>query len=91
MQLSLTGNGPQLTTLLQRTLFARLRKAEQFLYLQTLSSIWIVIFYPAYMSRTAYKVIGWLVGNDRSYAEHADTVAVSLYIRNLSENVTMFA
>jgi hypothetical protein len=75
----------------QRTLFARLRKAEQFLYIQLLSSIWIITFYPAYMSRTAYRLFKWLLGAERSYADHAESVATTLYIRNLSENVTMVA
>lgn len=76
---------------LQRTLFARLRSTEQFLYIQVLSSVWIITFYPVWMSRTAYKVISWLAGTDRTYVEHADSIATSLYIRNLSENVTMVA
>lgn len=75
----------------QRTLFARLRKAEQFLYLQVLSSAWIIAFYPIYMSRTSYKLIKWLGGYDKSYEEHADAIAITLYVRNLSENVTMVA
>lgn len=43
------------------------------------------------MSRTSYRVIKWLGGYDKSYAQHADAVATSLYVRNLSENVTMVA
>lgn len=78
-------------TLSQRTLFARLRKAEQFLYIQLLSSIWIITFYPAWMSRTAYRLFKWLFGAERTYAEHAESVAMNLYVRNLSENVTMVA
>lgn len=75
----------------QRTLFARLRRAEQFLYIQVLSSIWIVTFYPIWMSRTTWRILRFLAGYEKSYSEHADSVATNLYVRNLSENVTMVA
>jgi len=74
-----------------RTLFVRLRKAEQFLYLQVISSVWIITFYPVYMSKTMHRLLKWSVGYDKSYLEHTDTVATTLYVRNLSENVTMVA
>ncbi|CAD6581455.1 MAG: hypothetical protein CYPHOPRED_001578 [Cyphobasidiales sp. Tagirdzhanova-0007] len=74
-----------------RTLFARLRKAEQFLYIQIFSSIWIVTFYPVWMSRTTWRMLRFLAGYEKTYSEHTDSIATNLYVRNLSENVTMIA
>lgn len=74
-----------------RNLFARLRSPDQAVYIQLLSSSWVVVFYPIMMSRTYHGVLKWAVGYDREWEEHAEGICTLLYLRNLSENVTMAA
>ncbi|KAM0753032.1 hypothetical protein T439DRAFT_311710 [Meredithblackwellia eburnea MCA 4105] len=74
-----------------RNLFARLRSPDQALYIQLLSSSWVVVWYPLSMSRTFHRFLCWAVAFDRDWEEYSENVATMLYLRNLSENVTMVA
>jgi len=74
-----------------RNLFARLRSPDQAVYIQLLSSSWVIVFYPITMSRTYHRALRWAIGNDKEWEEHAEGICTVLYLRNLSENVTMAA
>ncbi|KAL8293646.1 hypothetical protein RQP46_000347 [Phenoliferia psychrophenolica] len=74
-----------------RNLFARLRSPDQALYIQLLSSSWVIIWYPVSMSRTFHRFLRWAVGFEKDWDEYADNIGTMLYLRNLSENVTMAA
>lgn len=72
-----------------RNLFARLRSPDQAVYIQLLSSSWVVLFYPLQMTRTWHRGLQWAIGYDKEWEDHAEGICSILYLRNLSENVTM--
>ncbi|CAH7667491.1 hypothetical protein PPACK8108_LOCUS1892, partial [Phakopsora pachyrhizi] len=72
-----------------RNLFARLKDPSQYLTVQILSSSWILIYYPISMSKLYHKILTVFFSYGKTYAEHLETVAHALYLRNLAENVTM--
>ncbi|KAI5481736.1 hypothetical protein MNV49_000013 [Pseudohyphozyma bogoriensis] len=74
-----------------RNLFARLRSPDQALYIQILSSSWVIIWYPINMSKTFHRLLVWAVGYNKEWEEHAEGICTLLYLRNLAENVTMVA
>ncbi|GAA5987753.1 hypothetical protein JCM10908_007199 [Rhodotorula pacifica] len=74
-----------------RTLFARLRSPDQAVYITLLSSVLVVAWYPISMSKTCWRVMRRTVGVDVEWEEYAVNRGTELYIRNLSENVTMVA
>ncbi|GAA6004213.1 uncharacterized protein JCM10292_007293 [Rhodotorula paludigena] len=74
-----------------RNLFARLRSPDQAAYITLLSSSFVVLWYPLSMSKTFWRVLRWTVGMDLDWQEYAEQKGQELYLRNLSENVTMIA
>ncbi|KAH9813758.1 hypothetical protein DFH28DRAFT_895467 [Melampsora americana] len=74
-----------------RNLFARLKDPSQYLTVQILSSSWILIYYPVSMSKLFHRILTLFFSYGKSYADHLETVAHALYIRNLAENVTMLS
>ncbi|GAA5873418.1 hypothetical protein JCM3774_000779 [Rhodotorula dairenensis] len=74
-----------------RTLFARLRSPDQAVYITLLSSVLVVAWYPVSMSKTCWRILRRTVGAEPEWSEYAANRGTELYIRNLSENVTMIA
>lgn len=60
-----------------RNLFARLRSPDQALYIQLLSSSWVVVWYPISMSRTFHRILKWTIGFDKEWEEYAEGVGAS--------------
>jgi hypothetical protein len=57
-----------------RTLFARLRSPDQYAFIQLLSSIWIISFYPLSMTRLFHKALQWFLGYEKTLEEHRDVM-----------------
>ncbi|SCV69809.1 BQ2448_1203 [Microbotryum intermedium] len=74
-----------------RSLFARLRSPDQAVYIQLLSSSFVILWYPLSMCRPFHSLLKLVTGLTREYEEYAEDVGTMLYLRNLSENVTMAA
>ncbi|GAA6049750.1 hypothetical protein JCM3770_004440 [Rhodotorula araucariae] len=74
-----------------RNLFARLRSPDQAVYITLLSSSVVVLWYPVSMSRTFWRILRWSTGMDLDWPEYVAQKGEELYLRNLSENVTMIA
>ncbi|BGP48888.1 hypothetical protein JCM10450v2_004767 [Rhodotorula kratochvilovae] len=74
-----------------RNLFARLRSPDQAVYITLLSSSVVVLWYPVSMSRTFWRILRWGTGLELDWPEYAAQKGQELYLRNLSENVTMIA
>ncbi|SGY13940.1 BQ5605_C010g06006 [Microbotryum silenes-dioicae] len=74
-----------------RSLFARLRSPNQAVYIQLLSSSFVILWYPLSMCRPFHSLLKFVTGLTQEYEEYAEDVGTMLYLRNLSENVTMVA
>ncbi|KAM0789179.1 hypothetical protein ACM66B_000027 [Microbotryomycetes sp. NB124-2] len=74
-----------------RNLFARLRSPDQAFWIQLLSSSFVIVWYPMSMSKSFHRLLVWVFGVDKDWEEYAESVGTMLYLRNLSENVTMAA
>lgn len=74
-----------------RALYARLRSPQQFMLLQLLSSTTLVIFHPLTMSPAWHSLLALLRLNTQPYASYAKFCRRSIFIRTLSENVSMAA
>ncbi|GAA6032628.1 hypothetical protein JCM8097_004850 [Rhodosporidiobolus ruineniae] len=74
-----------------RNLFARLRSPDQAVWITLLSSSVVIVVYPISMSRTCWRVLRWAVGMDLEYEDYLAEKGRELYLRNLSEVVTMIA
>ncbi|KAK4057154.1 hypothetical protein OIO90_001649 [Microbotryomycetes sp. JL221] len=74
-----------------RNLFARLRSPDQAFWIQLLSSSFVIVWYPLSMSRRFHRFLIWAFDVDKDWEEYAESVGTMLYLRNLSENVTMVA
>ncbi|GAA5900190.1 hypothetical protein JCM8208_002045 [Rhodotorula glutinis] len=74
-----------------RNLFARLRSPDQAAYITLLSSSVVVVWYPLSMSKTVWRLLRWSTGLEQDWDEYAASKGEELYLRNLSESVTMIA
>lgn len=79
-----------LTASAQRStaLFARLRSPDQFVIIQTASTLWVIVFQPTILSQPVH----WLMqkfGYNKTLEQHRDLQALSFYLRNLAANTTM--
>ncbi|BGP00177.1 hypothetical protein NBRC10513v2_004401 [Rhodotorula toruloides] len=72
-----------------RNLFARLRSPDQAAWITLLSSSFVIVLYPISMSKTFYRLLNATIGVDMEYAAYVANKGTELYLRNLSENVTM--
>ncbi|GEM07875.1 hypothetical protein Rt10032_c04g1892 [Rhodotorula toruloides] len=72
-----------------RNLFARLRSPDQAAWITLLSSSFVIILYPISMSKSFYRLLNATVGTDVDYPDYVANKGTELYLRNLSENVTM--
>ncbi|BGP16938.1 hypothetical protein JCM10213v2_004946 [Rhodosporidiobolus nylandii] len=74
-----------------RNLFARLRSPDQAAWITLLSSSIVIVVYPVTMSRTFWRILRFFTGLDLEWEDYAAEKGQELYLRNLSEVVTMVA
>ncbi|GAA5891660.1 hypothetical protein JCM6882_006159 [Rhodosporidiobolus microsporus] len=74
-----------------RNLFARLRSPDQAAWITALSSSVVIIVYPLTMSRTFWRLLRWAIGLPLEWEDYVAEKGRELYLRNLSEVVTMIA
>ncbi|GAA5878540.1 hypothetical protein JCM8547_008788 [Rhodosporidiobolus lusitaniae] len=74
-----------------RNLFARLRSPDQAAWITLLSSSVVIVVYPLTMSKAFWRILRWTVGLDVDWEDYAAEKGRELYLRNLSEVVTMVA
>ncbi|KAK6214079.1 hypothetical protein LQW54_004681 [Pestalotiopsis sp. IQ-011] len=72
-----------------RALYARLRSPSQFVLLQILSSSLLIIITPITMSATYHRVMSFLGLTTQTYASYQKIRIRDVFIRFLSENVSM--
>ncbi|KAI1137138.1 hypothetical protein F5Y05DRAFT_79528 [Hypoxylon sp. FL0543] len=72
-----------------RALYARLRSPSQFIWLQALSSSFLIILTPLTMTQTYHRVLSMLGLTGQSYASYQKICTRNVFIRFLAENVSM--
>ncbi|KAL7620330.1 hypothetical protein AAE478_009324 [Parahypoxylon ruwenzoriense] len=72
-----------------RALYARLRSPSQFIWLQALSSGFLIILTPITMTQTYHRVLSILGLTSQSYASYQKICTRNVFIRFLAENVSM--
>ncbi|TVY85328.1 Uncharacterized protein LSUE1_G001739 [Lachnellula suecica] len=72
-----------------RALYARLRSPQQFLYLQILSSSFLIILGPLMMSKYFHYALTILSINGQTLQAYQKFNARNIFIRGLAENVSM--
>ncbi|KAI1774689.1 hypothetical protein F4818DRAFT_452158 [Hypoxylon cercidicola] len=72
-----------------RALYARLRSPSQFIWLQALSSGFLIILTPLTMTQTYHRVLSMLGLTSQSYASYQKICTRNVFIRFLAENVSM--
>lgn len=74
-----------------RALYARLRSPSQFIWLQALSSGFLIILTPLTMTQTYHRLLSMLGLTGQSYASYQKICTRNVFIRFLAENVSMLA
>jgi hypothetical protein len=74
-----------------RALYARLRSPSQFVYLQILSSSFLIILFPLTMSKPYHYILTLLSINNQTLSAYQKFAARNIYIRSLAECVSMLA
>jgi hypothetical protein len=74
-----------------RALYARLRSPAQFVFLQVLSSSFLIILGPLTMSKPFHYILTLLGINGQPLASYQKFCARNTFIRSLSESVSMLA
>ncbi|KAI0390280.1 hypothetical protein F5Y17DRAFT_445401 [Xylariaceae sp. FL0594] len=74
-----------------RALYARLRSPSQFIWLQALSSSFLIILTPLTMTQTYHKALTMLGLTNQSYGSYQKICTRNVFIRFLAENVSMLA
>ncbi|KAI1191867.1 hypothetical protein F5B17DRAFT_205984 [Nemania serpens] len=72
-----------------RALYARLRSPQQFIWLQALSSGFLIILTPLTMTETYHRVLVMLGLTAQSYGSYQKICTRNVFIRFLAENVSM--
>ncbi|KXJ91422.1 hypothetical protein Micbo1qcDRAFT_233924 [Microdochium bolleyi] len=72
-----------------RALYARLRSPEQFIWLQALSSGFLIILTPIQMTPLFHRILGMLGMTNQSYGSYLKLQTRNVFIRFLAENVSM--
>jgi hypothetical protein len=72
-----------------RALYARLRSPEQFIYLQIISSSFLIIFIPLTISKPFHYILTVLSVNGQTLAAYQKFCARNVFIRGIAENVSM--
>jgi len=74
-----------------RALYARLRSPQQFIYLQVLSSSFLIILGPLTMSKPFHYILTITSINGQTLQAYQKFCARNIYIRSLAECVSMIA
>ncbi|KAI1759549.1 hypothetical protein GGR53DRAFT_527134 [Hypoxylon sp. FL1150] len=74
-----------------RALYARLRSPSQFIWLQALSSGFLIVLTPLTMTRTYHRALSMIGLTSQSYASYQKICTRNVFIRFLAENVSMLA
>ncbi|KAH6669221.1 hypothetical protein B0J14DRAFT_517279 [Halenospora varia] len=74
-----------------RALYARLRSPEQFIYLQILSSSFLIILAPLTISKPFHYILNLLSINNQPLPAYQKFCARNIFIRGIAENVSMLA
>ncbi|KAI1174076.1 hypothetical protein F4777DRAFT_413213 [Nemania sp. FL0916] len=72
-----------------RALYARLRSPQQFIWLQALSSGFLIILTPLTMTQTYHRALTMLGLTAQSYGSYQKICTRNVFIRFLAENVSM--
>ncbi|KAI0103546.1 hypothetical protein F4814DRAFT_101221 [Daldinia grandis] len=72
-----------------RALYARLRSPSQFIWLQALSSGFLIILTPLTMTQTYHRILSMLGLTTQSYGSYQKICTRNVFIRFLAENVSM--
>ncbi|KAH9906511.1 hypothetical protein F4778DRAFT_653732 [Xylariomycetidae sp. FL2044] len=72
-----------------RALYARLRSPQQFIWLQALSSTFLIVLTPLTMTRTYHRLLAFLGLTGQTYASYQKICVRNVFIRFLAENVSM--
>ena len=72
-----------------RALYARLRSPSQFIWLQALSSGFLIVLVPVTMTRTWHRGLSLLGLTGQSYGAYQKVCVRNVFIRSLAENVSM--
>ncbi|RDL33307.1 Uncharacterized protein BP5553_08746 [Venustampulla echinocandica] len=72
-----------------RALYARLRSPEQFIYLQILSSSFLIILAPLTISKPFHYILTVLSINGQTLPAYRKFCARNIFIRGIAENVSM--
>ena len=72
-----------------RALYARLRSPSQFIWLQALSSGFLIVLTPLTMTRAYHRGLGLLGLTGLSYLSYQKVCVRNVFIRGLAENVSM--
>ncbi|PQE03328.1 hypothetical protein CJF30_00005562 [Rutstroemia sp. NJR-2017a BBW] len=74
-----------------RALYARLRSPQQFVYLQIMSSSFLILLAPLTLSQPFHSLLQLLYMNGQSYSSYQKFCSRNIFLRGLSENVSMLA
>ncbi|KAI9735748.1 MAG: hypothetical protein M1818_006356 [Claussenomyces sp. TS43310] len=74
-----------------RALYARLRSPQTFIILQIISSTGLILFHPLAMSSIFHSALSILGLNNQPYPLYQKYAGRSIFIRSLSENVSMLS
>ncbi|KAI1282757.1 hypothetical protein F5Y07DRAFT_394720 [Xylaria sp. FL0933] len=72
-----------------RALYARLRSPQQFIWLQALSSSFLIVLTPLTMTETYHRALTMLGLTGQSYGSYQKICTRNVFIRFLAENVSM--
>ncbi|KAI2604672.1 hypothetical protein GGR54DRAFT_449812 [Hypoxylon sp. NC1633] len=72
-----------------RALYARLRSPTQFIWLQGLSSGFLIVLTPLTMTQTYHRLLSMIGLTTQSYASYQKICTRNVFIRFLAENVSM--
>ncbi|KAM3069307.1 hypothetical protein ACMFMG_010814 [Clarireedia jacksonii] len=72
-----------------RALYARLRSPQQFVYLQIMSSSFVILLAPLTISQPFHSLLQLLYMNGQSYTSYQKFCTRNIFLRGLTENVSM--
>ncbi|TGO35732.1 hypothetical protein BHYA_0148g00200 [Botrytis hyacinthi] len=72
-----------------RALYARLRSPQQFIYLQIMSSSFLILLAPLTISAPFHSLLTLLGLSGQSYTEYQKFCTRNIFLRGLTENVSM--
>ncbi|KAG0651858.1 hypothetical protein D0Z07_0800 [Hyphodiscus hymeniophilus] len=74
-----------------RALYARLRSPKQFIYLQAISSSFLILLAPLTISKPFHYLLTLVSINNQTLPSYQKFCARNIFIRGLAENVSMMA